>query len=186
MNNQLVILIVSTLCGTSLIWFIYVQKLKSRIEKLVNNNQNINQNIDKEIIFRENQNIDKLNKEIIKLKHEIAEAKHYNYMEGYNKAKGEFFLSITPYQEESKIGKDGFIINDFHHVVNIGYKYQLYINNLPVLEPTIKWESKLEERKTMVDQEKIKSALKMVEENLFPVVAQSNGVLRLVSTVNKV
>jgi len=183
MNNQIIIAIICTFGGSSLLWLIYIQNLKSRLEKLTHNHQNLSSNIDKEIIVRGNQNIDDLKQEIIKIKSEMAEAKYSNYMDGYNKAKSEFFLNITPYHEESKIGKDGLIINDFQHIVNIGYKYQLYINNIPVLEPTIRWESKLEEKKTVVDHEKIKSALEMIEKSLLPIVAQSNGVLRFISTV---
>ena len=101
-------------------------------------------------------------------------------MEGYQKAKNEFFLNITPYYEEYTEGDDGFIVNDFRHEVRVGYKQQLYVNNLPLLEPTIVWEKIIEERKREVDHQKIKSALEMVEKNLLPIVAQSNGILKFI------
>lgn len=180
MNNDTLMILLGSLVGTSLLWLIYIQILKSKLEKEKNNNQNLNQNIDKEIIVRGHQNTADLNLELTKLKNELSDIKHTSFMEGYKKAKDEFFLNVTPYHEEFKEGDNGFIINDFYHLVKVGYKYQLYINNLPILEPTIKWEKIIEERKREVDHAKIKSALEMVEKNLLPIVASSNGILRFV------
>ncbi len=183
MTNQLIIMVSTVLIISSLLWLIYIQTLKNKIEGLKNKCNNLTEDIEREIFIRGNKNIDELNSVIFKLKSEMAESRHSHYMEGYDKAKSEFFLNVTPYYEENKVGKDGFIMNDIRHVVNIGYRYQLYINNIPVLEPTIRWERKLEEKKVTIDHEKIKSALDIIEKSLLPIVAQSNGILRLVSVV---
>ncbi len=179
MENQILIIGVSVLV-TSFAWFIYAQFLKNKLTHISNNHHHLNQSIEKEIIVRGNQNLDDLNKEIIALKSEISDTKHNSFMEGYQKAKNEFFLNITPYYEEYTEGDDGFIVNDFRHEVRVGYKQQLYVNNLPLLEPTIVWEKIIEERKREVDHQKIKSALEMVEKNLLPIVAQSNGILKFI------
>ena len=179
-NMETLIAIIVTIIGTSLLWLIYIQILKNRLDKEKNNNKNLSQNIDNEIIVRGHQNNSELNKELTKLKNELSDTKHASYMEGYDKAKNEFFLNVMPYYEEDTIGNNGFIVNDFQHTVKVGYKYQLYINNLPILEPTIKWEKIINEKKKEVDHAKIKSALEIIEKNLLPIVAQSNGILRFI------
>ncbi len=180
MQNQAIIYVIATFVGTSFLWLICVHFLKTKLDKLKNIHNNLSQNIDKEIIVRGNQSVDFLNQEIIRLKTEMSEVKQERYMDGYKAAKSEFFLNVTPYYEEYKDGNDGFLVNDIYHRVHVGYKYQLYINNLPILEPTVRWEKIIEERKKEVDHKKIKSALELIQDNLLPIVAQSNGILKLI------
>ncbi|MGV6946948.1 hypothetical protein [Sphingobacterium kyonggiense] len=184
MENQFLIL-GGTILITSCFWFVYVQILRSKIAHMSNNNYNLNQNIEKEAILKSHKYLDELNKEIINLKTQMADVKHTSFFEGYNKAKGEFFLNITPYYEELTDGDDGLFINDFIHEVRVGYKQQLYVNNLPLLDPTVVWENVIVERKKEVDYQKIKIALDIVEKNLLPIVAQSNGILRFIPTTEK-
>lgn len=165
---------------TSFAWFVYVQSTKKKLQHLTFSYQNLSENIDKEVIVRADQNMNTLKKELNTLRTELAEVRHKSYQEGYSKAKDEMFLNITPYYEEYKNGDNGFLVNDFHHLVHVGYKYQLYINNLPILEPTIHWEKIIEEKKREVDMEKVDAALKMIEHTLLPIVAQSNKVLRYI------
>ena len=183
MNNVNLIIIVITCISTSIVWLIYVQLVKNKLERITNNHNNLNKNIDNEIIVRGSQNVEELKDVIIMLKSEISDTKHKSFFEGYQKAKDEFYLNITPYSEENKKGNTGVIVNDFHHKVYIGYKYQLYINGLPILEPTIRWEKIIEEKKREVDQAKIRSALEMIEKNLLPIVAQSNKILRYIPII---
>lgn len=184
MENQFLIL-GGTFLLTSCCWLVYVQILKSKIANISNYNYNLNQNIDKEALLRSHQHLDELNKEIINLKTQIANVKHTSFSEGYNKAKSEFYLNITPYYEEFSYGDDGLFINNFEHEVRVGYKQQLYVNNLPLLEPTFVWEKVIKEKKRTVDHEKIKSALEIVTNNLLVIVSKSNGVLRLAPTKDK-
>ena len=185
MENQTLIFLIGTFIITTFLWLIVIHFLRSKLQQLKSSYQNLSQNVDNEILKRGNANIESLKHEIIKLKTEMADVKQEKYLEGYKAAKSEFFLNVTPYYEEYKEGNDGFLINDFHHIVNIGYKYQLYINNLPILEPTVKWEQIIEEKKKEVDHNKVKSALEMVQNNLLPIVAQSNGILKLIPIAKK-
>ena len=185
MENLTLNYIIGTFLITSIVWMLYLHFLKSKFEQLKNTHQNLNLNIDNELIVRGSQNLDQLKQEITQLKSEMSEVKQEKYIEGYKAAKNEFFLNITPYYEEIKLGNDGFIVNDFYHKVNVGYKYQLFINNLPILEPTVRWEKIIEEKKKEVDHNKIKSALEIIENNLIPIVAQSNGILKYIPISKK-
>lgn len=166
---------------TSLIWYTYVTKLKSNYSNLLNNHQNLNQNLDKEILVKGDENVKSLQNTISELKASISEVKHTSYLEGYEKARGEFSIQVFPYKEEYTEGNDGFIINDIFHQVQVGYQYQLFVNGIPMLKPAVVIEQTLTEKKKQVDYQKVTVAMNLIEQKLLPMVAESKGLIKLLS-----
>lgn len=67
---------------TSLIWYIYVSKLKGKLE-------NLNQNIDREILFKIDDSAKNLQKTVTDLKGNIPTIKQESYNEGFENGKKE-------------------------------------------------------------------------------------------------
>jgi hypothetical protein len=67
---------------TSLIWYIYVSKLKGKLE-------NLNLNIDREVLFKTDDSAKFLQKTVTDLKSSIPSIKQESYIEGYEKGKKE-------------------------------------------------------------------------------------------------
>jgi hypothetical protein len=70
-------------------------QIKSNYSNLLNNHQNLNQNLDKEILVKGDENVKSLQNTISELKASISEVKHTSYLEGYEKARGEFYTSFS-------------------------------------------------------------------------------------------
>ena len=124
------IYIVIAIVITSLLWLVYLTNLRSK-------HNNLHKNIDNEVFVKSDERISVLKEEINNLNSKVLIEKNKSFQEGFDKARSEFSLEVNPYKEEFIDGDDGFIINDIYHEVNIGYKYQLFINGIPVLKPSI-------------------------------------------------
>lgn len=181
MEIQIIIYLIISVIITSLLWFIYVTKLKGNYSNLQNNHQNLNMNLDKEIIIKGDENLKVLQNRITELQSSINQVKHESYIEGYDKARSEFSIKVYPYKREYKVGDNGFIINDIYHEVKIGYQYQLFVNGIPLLQPAIVIEEILTEQKKEVDYNKINKALEIIESKLLPIVAESKGLIKFIT-----
>jgi hypothetical protein len=67
---------------TSLIWYVYVSKLKGKLE-------NLNQNIDREVLFKADDSAKFLQKTVTDLKSSIPNIKQESFLEGHEKGKKE-------------------------------------------------------------------------------------------------
>ncbi len=172
------IYIVIAIVMTSLIWLIYLTNLRSK-------HNNLHKNIDNEVFVKSDERISVLKEEISNLKSNVLIEKNKSFQEGFDKARSEFSLEVYPYKEEFFDGDDGFIINDIYHEVSVGYKYQLFINGIPVLKPSIIIDNVLIERKKEVDHQKIKTALDIVEKRIIGIAKNTNGILKIGSTINE-
>lgn len=178
MEINFIIYLLSAVTITSLIWYVYASKLKSKYE-------NLNSNLDKELIVKSDSQTKDLLKTINELKASIPEIKQKSFTEGYDKAKSELSISVIPFKKEIKTGDAGFLINDIYHEVTLGYKYQLFINGIPALQPAIIIEDVLVEKKSWIDYEKVDKALKIIETKLIPLVKDSKGVLKILPSEQK-
>lgn len=185
MENQVIIFIIISIIITSLVWYIYVTKLKGNYSNLQNNHENLNMNLDKEIIVKGDQNIKELQNKINELKHNLSETKQQSYLEGYDKARSEFTIKIFPYKKELKKGDSGWIINDLYHEVQVGYLYQLFLNGIPLLQPAIIIEETLKEEKKEIDYVKIEKVINIIESKLIPIVAESKGLMSYIAGPKK-
>ncbi len=176
-NIQIIYICISVLI-TSLIWFIIFSKIKGKYD-------NLNSNLDKELIIKSDNNTKSLQNKINDLIASIPDLKAKSYDEGYDKAKSEFSIQVFPYKDEFKKGNDGIFINDIYHEVSIGYQYQLFVKGIPVLQPAIIIEETLVENKRYVDFEKIEDVINLVESKLKPMIENSNGIMKLVSSIKK-
>jgi|GEM_PF-3103364 len=181
MEIHTVLYLLTSIVITSLLWFMYVIKLKSNYSNLKNNHENLNMNLDKEIIVKTDENVKSLQSAIVDLKSSIAGIKHESYLEGYEKARNEFSIKVYPYKKELKQGDDGWIINDIFHKVKVGYQYQLFVNGIPILQPATVIEQTLTETKREVDYNKVSMALDAIESKLLPIVAESKGLIKLLT-----
>ncbi len=160
---------------TSLLWYVYVIKIKSKYE-------NLNSNLDREVIVKSGDNVKNLEETINNLKANASEIKHKSFQEGYEKARSEFSITVFPFTDEYKSGDDGFLINDIYHEVYVGYKYQLFMNGIPILEPATITLEKLVESKREVDFVKVERAINLVESKLMPMISESKGIMKLVKS----
>ena len=172
------IYIVIAIVITSLLWLVYLTNLRSK-------HNNLHKNIDNEVFVKSDERISLLKEEINNLNSKVLIEKNKSFQEGFDKARSEFSLEVNPYKEEFIDGDDGFIINDIYHEVNIGYKYQLFINGIPVLKPSIIIDNVLIERKKEVDYQKVKTALEIVENSIVSIAKNANGILKIGSTINE-
>ena len=67
---------------TSLVWYVYVSKLKGKLE-------NLNQNIDREVLFKADDSAKFLQKTVTDLKSSIPNIKQESFLEGHEKGKKE-------------------------------------------------------------------------------------------------
>ena len=74
------------------------------------------------------------------------------------------------------------LINDIYHEVYVGYKYQLFMNGIPILEPATITLEKLVESKREVDFVKVERAINLVESKLMPMISESKGIMKLVKS----
>ena len=172
------IYIVIAIVITSLLWLVYLTNLRSK-------HNNLHKNIDNEVFVKSDERISLLKEEINNLNSKVLIEKNKSFQEGFDKARSEFSLEVNPYKEEFIDGDDGFIINDIYHEVNIGYKYQLFINGIPVLKPSIIIDHVFIERKKEVDYQKVKTALEIVENSIVSIAKNANGILKIGSTINE-
>lgn len=172
------IYIVIAIVITSLLWLVYLTNLRSK-------HNNLHKNIDNEVFVKSDERISLLKEEINNLNSKVLIEKNKSFQEGFDKARSEFSLEVNPYKEEFIDGDDGFIINDIYHEVSIGYKYQLFINGIPVLKPSIIIDNVLIERKKEVDYQKVKTALEIVENSIVSIAKNANGILKIGSTINE-
>lgn len=172
------IYIVIAIVITSLLWLVYLTNLRSK-------HNNLHKNIDNEVFVKSDERISLLKEEINNLNSKVLIEKNNSFQEGFDKARSEFSLEVNPYKEEFIDGDDGFIINDIYHEVNIGYKYQLFINGIPVLKPSIIIDHVFIERKKEVDYQKVKTALEIVENSFVSIAKNTNGILKIGSTINE-
>lgn len=182
MEVQFYISLLISITITSLLWYIYVTKLKGEFSTLKNNHQNLNMNLDKEIIVKDDEKYKLLQNKLSEAHLNINQIKHESYLEGYEKAKKEFSIKIYPYKREKKRGDDGFLINDIFHEVTLGYQYQLFVNGIPLLQPAVIIEEKLTQQKKEVDYNKVNKVMEMIESKLLPIVADSKGLIKLIKT----
>lgn len=183
-TNFLIYLIISVVI-TSLIWYTYVQKIKSKYALLNHSHQNLNDNLDTEVIRKADQNVINLQKTISDLKTEIADVRHQSYLKGQADARNEFSIQIFPYREESLKGNEGIIFNDIEHEIILGYQYQLFVKGIPVLQPAVIIEQMLYEEKREVDIQKNNNVLNLIESKLKTIAADSNGLMKFISKVKQ-
>ena len=180
METNTIFYLIITFVITSLLWFIYITKLKSRYSNLENNYNNLNSNLDKEVVIKSDGTHKALQNTIADLKVQISDIKHTSFREGYDKARSEFSIKVFPYREEHKQGDNGFFVNDIYLEVIVGYQYQLFLNGIPILQPAIVVEEVLAEQKKEVDYNKVTIALEAIEAKLLPMVASSQGLLKYI------
>lgn len=180
METTFIIYLLLSCTITSLIWFIYVTKLKGVYNNIKIEYDRLNISITKEVSLQSNIHQSDLQNKIKELELSISETKFKSFNDGYDKARGEFSIKVFPYKEEHKQGDDGWIINDIYHEILIGYQYQLFLNGIPILQPAIIVEEVLTEQKREVDYNKIDIALNAVEAKLLPIVAGSKGLIKLI------
>lgn len=185
MDLNVITYIVFSVTVTSLLWYIYVAKLKNQALSLKLGYEQLSANFDKEISFKSTSNIQALEKTIFELESKIAAVKHESFTEGYNKGRGEFSIKIFPYKEENKSGDDGWLINDIYHEIILGYQYQLFMNGIPLLQPAVIVEEILTEAKREVDYKKVEFVTSAIESRLLPIIADSKGVIKLIKNSNK-
>jgi hypothetical protein len=82
MNTIFIISLAIVFIITSLIWYIYVSKLRGKLE-------NLNQNIDREVLFKTDDSAKNLQKTITDLKGNIPTIKQESYNEGFQNGKKE-------------------------------------------------------------------------------------------------
>lgn len=82
MNTVFIISLSAVFIITSLIWYVYVSKLKGELK-------NLNQNIDREVLFKIDDSAKYLQKTVTDLKGSIPNIKKESYIEGYEKGKNE-------------------------------------------------------------------------------------------------
>ncbi|MEL1244904.1 hypothetical protein AAEO56_11570 [Flavobacterium sp. DGU11] len=183
METNFLIYIVASVLITSLLWFIYIQKIKTRYAVLQNNHEYLNNNLDKEVIAKADQNVVNLQNIISDLKSEVAEVRHQSYRKGYADAQSEFSIQVFPYREEYFEGNDGLFINDIKHEIVLGYQYQLFVKGIPVLQPAIIIEETLYEEKREIDLQKINNVVNLIESKLKAITIESNGLMKFISKV---
>lgn len=171
-----------TIVLVSLVWHLYVQRIKTKYAVLKNEYDNLSKGIHKEMMVQTDAKMQELYKTISELQVEMAQSKQESYNDGYYKAKGEFEIKVSPYKNESVKGTDGWFINDIIHQVQIGYQYQLFINGVPVLQPAVVIEEDLIEHKRKMDIQKIDAALNIVQTKLIPMASGSNGLIKLITS----
>jgi len=81
---------------TSLIWYVYVSKLKGKLE-------NLNQNIDREVLFKTDDNAKYLQKTVTDLKSSIPNIKQESYLEGNEKGKKENIEELLKLKENINV-----------------------------------------------------------------------------------
>lgn len=81
---------------TSLLWYVYVSKLKSKLE-------NLNQNIDREVLFKTDDNAKSLQNSVTELKGSIPKEKQVSYLEGFENGKSEFKAALFKTEENIKV-----------------------------------------------------------------------------------
>jgi cell division protein ZapA (FtsZ GTPase activity inhibitor) len=84
---------------TSLLWYVYVSKLKSKLE-------NLNQNIDREVLFKTDDNAKSLQNSVTELKGSIPKEKQVSYTEGFENGKSEFKEALFKSEENIKVLQD--------------------------------------------------------------------------------
>lgn len=180
MEINIIIYLSLTFIITSFCWFIYVGKLKNNYSILKNNYDNFTLNLEKEVLLKTGETHKTLENTIADLRFSLSEEKHKSYLEGYEKAKNEFSIQVFPYKEEHTQGDNGWFVNDIFHEVIIGYKYQLFINGIPLLQPAIVIEEILTEEKREVDYNKVRIALEVIETKLLTIIGESKGLIKLI------
>lgn len=81
---------------TSLIWYVYVSKLKSKLE-------NLNLNIDREVLFKTDDSAKHLQNTLSELKGSIPKEKQLSYEEGYENGKSEVKEALSKSEENIKV-----------------------------------------------------------------------------------
>lgn len=165
---------------TSLMWYIYVVKLKAANNSIKSDYNRLNSNLDREVSYLSDTRYKTLEKQLNELKLTLTEAKIESFREGYEKAKKEFSIRVFPYKQEHRQGDEGWLINDIQHEIILGYQYQLFLNGIPILQPAIVVEEVLSEQKREVDYRKINAALEAIEAKLLPIIAQSKGLIKFI------
>lgn len=82
MNTLFIISLSAVFIITSLIWYVYVSKLKGKLE-------NLNQHIDREVLFKTDDSAKNLEKTITDLRGNIPSMKQESYNEGFTNGKKE-------------------------------------------------------------------------------------------------
>lgn len=159
---------------TSLLWYVYVIKTKSKYE-------NLNSNLDREVIVKSGDNVKNLEETINNLKANASELNTKVFKRVMRKQEAEFSIAVLT-KFEYKSGDDGFLINDIYHEVYVGYKYQLFMNGIQILEPATITLEKLVESKREVDFVKVERAINLVESKLMPMISESKGIMKLVKS----
>ncbi|MDR6967582.1 hypothetical protein J2X31_001594 [Flavobacterium arsenatis] len=117
MNNILIISLIAVFIITSLIWYAYVIKLKGKLE-------NLNQNIDREVLFKVDDTSKNLQKTVVDLKGNIPTIKQESYNEGFENGKRESKEQLLKFEEEIKHLQEG--TNKLNEI-NAKIKHESYL-----------------------------------------------------------
>ncbi len=178
MDFELITYLALAITITSLSWFAYAIKLKSNYTNLKTHYENLHFNIDREVTSKGDQKVNQLHNVINDLKTQIAEVRHSSYQLGYATARKEFSVKMYAHKETYLQGSKGLLFNDIFHRVEIGYKYQLFVNGIPVLQPAVVIVEILEEEKKEVDIGKIQDAIKGLQDIIKPIIENSKGLIQ--------
>ncbi|MFP9112918.1 hypothetical protein ACLI1A_03180 [Flavobacterium sp. RHBU_3] len=178
METTTIIYLITTFVITSLLWYVYMQKLVNKYNILKNDFEKVNTNISKEVEYKSDEVIRNFEKQISELHLKVSEEQQKSYKAGYATAQSEYSVSISPYKEEFRHGDNGWIVNNIYHRIEVGYQYQLFIRDLPVLAPAVIVNEVLEESKREIDQQKVKAVMDFIESNIKTLIENSNGLLK--------
>lgn len=182
METPVIIYLIATSVITSLVWYISLQKLKLANKILKSNQEELNKNLEKEVQLRAGSRVAELERIIVQLKSDVTEAKHQGFKEGHAKARSEFTIQVSPYRQEHLQGNEGWFVNDIYHQISLGYSYQLFLNGIPILQPSVVVHTVLEEEKRQVDLQRIAYTISKIHGELREIAESSNGMIKLLSS----
>jgi hypothetical protein len=183
-----IILIISTLTLTSLVWIIFLKNIQGKLtherEKLSIELNNTKSDIDYKVGIKLQEKVAVLNEQILELKNKCIDIERESYNKGKIDAAKEFekdyFVHVEPYKDFYEEGNDYLIVNTKKKYTEVGYKRQLFVKGIPVFDPVYTFLEKHEYKEFKLNEEAIN---KLVNNAIKALAPQAGSFIKVAQNV---